>query len=35
MRPGTRLFALTALAVVLLDQLTKWLVVRSLPVSYS
>jgi signal peptidase II len=32
MRPGTRLFALTALAVVLLDQLTKWLVVRSLPV---
>jgi signal peptidase II len=32
MRPGTRLFLLTALAVVLLDQLSKWLVVQSLPV---
>jgi signal peptidase II len=32
MRPGTRLFLLTALAVLLLDQLSKWLVVQALPV---
>jgi signal peptidase II len=32
MRPGTRLFLLTALAVILLDQLSKWLVVQNLAV---